>query len=84
MKCIAIVDLSRCAARVGGNGEEGGVGSSLSYMPPRLWKVEYMRVQRGLATGYVDLNGDGANGGAVVWYVALPQRPFVPQLGRRV
>jgi hypothetical protein len=48
--------------------EEGGSETALSRVPPPPGEVEYVRVQRGPATRWVDLRG--ASGGSVAKYVA--------------
>jgi hypothetical protein len=51
--------------------EEGE--APLSHVPPPPREVEYVRVQRGPATRWVDLKG-GAAGGGMAKYVAWSRR----------
>lgn len=53
-------------------------------VPPQPREVEYVRVQRGPATRWIDLKG-GASGGATAKYVAPPPLllPPLKQLGQR-
>jgi hypothetical protein len=63
--------------------EERDVEEEGSCVPPPPREVEYVRVQRGPATRWIDLKG-GAGGGATAKYVA-PAPPLLPlkQHGQR-
>ena len=75
------VGFSRSRGGLGGEGEEereveeDWVDAALSRVLPPPREIEYVRVQRGPATRWVDLKGGETSAGAAAKYVAPPPLP---------
>ena len=91
-KRVLVESYAGSSRRTAGHGEEGEGereaeeererdAEMLRVLPPPR-EVEYVRVQRGSATRWIDLKGGVSGGGAAAKYVAPPRKQVVQRDGK--